>query len=204
MNKYFKMSMLAALTMSSASIFAAAGDPVTGGSGNVDINGTVQNNTCAVAVDKTALTVKIMTADFNNFTGGARDLTMSGDTTSTFTLSNCNGQPIKVLITPTAGNAIADQVPYWSIPGLDQLSLKLSTPRGTLVGGKFVSLNTGNDWTANVDYTSAGTSTTGIKLSPSADTTTFPVAATFGKRGTGAYSGPSTFTIGYTYNLTYL
>lgn len=203
MNKILKMSMLAALTMSSASVFAAAGDSVTGGQGSVTVDGTVQTNTCAVAVDKTSLTAKILKADLDASSGGV-DLPVIGDTTSTFTLSNCNAQPIKVVIKPTSGNSVTDMIPYWSITGTAQIGVRLATPAGTISGGSLASINSGNPWTSVVNYTNANIATNGIKLIPSADTTTFPVTAFFAKRGSAAYSGPSSFTTGYTYNLTYL
>lgn len=204
MNKVFKMSMFAALTMSSASVFAAPGDPVTGGQGTVTVDGTVQMNTCAVAVDKTSVAATILKADFDK-TGAGNEIPVTGDAaTSTFTLSNCDAQPIKVLITPTSGAELADLSAHWSIPATNQIGFRLSTPAGAISGGSWESLVSGNPWTSAVNYTSANFTANGIKLIPSADTTTFPVTAFFSKRGSAAYSGPSTFATGYTYNLTYL
>ncbi|WP_370612387.1 hypothetical protein [Citrobacter meridianamericanus] len=203
MNNVIKLSMIAALTMSSASVFAAAGDPVTGGSGSVTVDGTVQTNTCAVAVDKTALTMKVMKADLDKSSGGV-DLPTTGDSVSTFTLSNCSGQPIKVLITPTSGSAIADMAPYWSIPATNQIGIRFATVTANVQGGKLKSVASGLEWTAaSFNYTGPAASV-GVGIEPSADTTTVPVSAYLAKRGSGAYTGPSTFTTGYTYNLTYM
>lgn len=203
MNNVIKLSMIAALTMSSASVFAAAGDPVTGGSGSVTVDGTVQTNTCAVAVDKANLKVKILKADLDKSSGGV-DLSVLGDTGSVFTLSNCSSQPIKVLITPTSGATIADMAPYWSIPGVNQVGYRLYSDTNQTVGATWNNLTNGNAWTGVINFTNSGLATVGMKLNPTADTATFPLNIAIAKRGSGVYNGPSTFSVGYTYNLTYL
>ena len=201
MNKIIKMSMLAALTMSSASVFAATGDAVTGGQGSVTIDGTVQTNTCAVSVDKQALNVKVLKADIDKALVGA-DIAATGELVSTFSLTNCSGQAMKVQITPTSGSAITTQPGLWSIPDVNILAFKLGSTPSAPVGAKWQSLATGLDWTAAVSFT--GSQAGGMRLLPTADTATFPVTLQMGKSGAGTYSGPSTFSTGYTYNLTYL
>lgn len=205
MNNVLKLSMIAALTMSSASVFAAPGDPVGGGQGSVTIDGSVQTNTCAVAVDKQALTVKFMKADIDKAVTGADLTNMTGDTGSTFTLTNCSGQPIKVLITPTGGSAMA-MAPYWSIPGNNQLGLRLSTVSDKTTGATWSAIGATSEWKGTINFTSAANAASGLQLNPNSDTTTFPLNVNFSKAGTSsaAYTGPSTFTTGYTYNLTYL
>lgn len=205
MKNVIKLSMIAALTMSSASVFAAAGDLVTGGQGNVTVDGTVQTSTCSVAIDKASQKISINKSDYDALNN--LDLIPGAKDKSTFTLSNCNAVPVKVIITPTSGTQVDGSNPYYTVLDNSGVAVRImSNVTSGVTGGKWSNTD-GSALSANaqnVNFTTATAVTNGFRFTPTADTASFTVDTAMAKFGSVAYKGPSTFTTGYTYNLTYL
>lgn len=205
MKNVIKLSMIAALTMSSASVFAAAGDPVTGGQGTVTVAGTVQSSTCSVAIDKASQTIHIKKSDYDALKN--LDAIPGATDKSTFTLSNCNAAPVKVIITPTGGNQIDSSNPFYTVADNTRVAVRImSNVTSGVTGGKWSNTD-GSALSAsaqNVNFTMATSVANGFRFTPTADTASFTVDTVMAKLGGIPYDGPSTFTTGYTYNLTYL
>lgn len=81
-----------AMAVLSGSAFAASGDVIGSGSGNIDITGTVTTSTCALAVNGTAQTFQVTRDQISAAKGGER---ITG-AESVFTVSNCKGTPLHV------------------------------------------------------------------------------------------------------------
>ncbi|EBA5797908.1 hypothetical protein BHG98_19500 [Salmonella enterica] len=193
MNK-FKIAMIAAVTMGSASVFAASGDPITHGSGNVNITGSVVASTCSLNVTGTDQTFTLTRGELSNTAPGTTVATAEAE----FTLHNCNDTPLNVNV---SGTSFLNDPFYGKFDNLNNgLRFQAVTEDND---GQWTSSTDGSAITGTIYWKMDGSKT--LSRTPAGDSDSFKILTKVQRVGpTSSLSSiPDSLSARYTYNVTY-
>lgn len=185
-----------AMAVMSGSAFAASGDVIGSGSGNIDITGTVTTSTCALTVASNAQTFKVTKDQIMAAKTGDRITSAE----SVFTVNNCKGTPLQVTM---KGN----------IPDTDPLFSKFDKEAGvryTITGvngtdGRWSWAKTGNlVTTSEFMFSATQAQADAVVFTPASDSDVFNIKTNVLRNAIAIPATlPSELKATYAYNITY-
>lgn len=196
MKKNLMAVSVLALAVVSGSSFAASGDVIGSGSGNIDITGTVTTSTCALTVANNAQTFQVTKDQIT--AAKAWDTITSAE--AVFTVNNCKGTPLQVTM---KGSIPKDGDPLFNNFDKDAgLIYSLTGVNGT--DGRWVFSGGGAVTNPDFMFSSTQAQANAVVFTPASDSDVFNIKTKVIRSPSAIpVTLPSEVKATYAYNITY-